>query len=264
MKKILITLFSFILSVATFAQEHVKGYYKKNGTYVQPYVRSSPDGNPYNNYSYPGNTNPYTGKVATGNPDTYIYNYYNKSGNYQSKYYVNDYTTLQAGEYLKLKEAQTTYINYAIYDKTDSYNGLLTIYSDKTVRILDKNNVFIKEVDNFNSAISDYSPVQNSSTNNTSTTYINPYFPNVSNATPANKPSSKSVLKRYSKIYIKDEDGNYTDKYMIVDYIDETVTKYTIYNHSNVEIGSISEYSDGEKFYYNANGTLLKHITAKK
>src|SRR5207302_1556306 len=141
-----------------------------------------------------------------------------------------------------------------------------TIYSDKTVRILDKNNVFIKEVDNFNSAISDYSPqtVQNSSTNNTPTTYINPYFPNVSKATPAIEPNSSSVLKRYSKIYMKDKDGNFTDKYMVVDFIDETVTKYTIYNHANVETGSISEYSNGEKFYYNANGILIKHITVKK
>jgi hypothetical protein len=58
---------------------YVHGYYRSNGTYVQPHYRSSPDGNPYNNWSYPGNTNPYTGKVAPGNPDTYLNNYYNRS-----------------------------------------------------------------------------------------------------------------------------------------------------------------------------------------
>ncbi len=61
------------------AAVRVNGYYRKNGTYVQPYYRSNPDGNPYNNWSFPGNTNPYTGKVASGNPDTYLNNYYNGS-----------------------------------------------------------------------------------------------------------------------------------------------------------------------------------------
>ena len=63
------------------AQKHVwvKGYYKSNGTYVQGHYRTAPDGNPKNNFSYPGNYNPYTGKTATGNPETYLRNYYNKS-----------------------------------------------------------------------------------------------------------------------------------------------------------------------------------------
>ena len=36
------------------AQVHVQGYYRSNGTYVQPYVRSAPDGLPYNNYGRGG------------------------------------------------------------------------------------------------------------------------------------------------------------------------------------------------------------------
>ncbi len=31
---------------------YVRGYTRGNGTYVQPHIRSAPDGNPYNNYSY--------------------------------------------------------------------------------------------------------------------------------------------------------------------------------------------------------------------
>jgi hypothetical protein len=58
----------------------VKGYTRKDGTYVAPHMRSAPDGNPYNNWSYPGNTNPYTGKVAPGNPETYLDNYYKRKG----------------------------------------------------------------------------------------------------------------------------------------------------------------------------------------
>jgi len=57
----------------------VSGYYRKDGTYVMGHWRSSPDGNPYNNWSFPGNINPYTGKVATGNPETYLKNYYKYS-----------------------------------------------------------------------------------------------------------------------------------------------------------------------------------------
>src|SRR5689334_20087517 len=45
---------------------HVRGYYRKDGTYVEPHYRSAPDGIPYNNYSFPGNYNPFTGKTATG------------------------------------------------------------------------------------------------------------------------------------------------------------------------------------------------------
>lgn len=52
----------------------VNGYTRSNGTYVQGHYRSNPDGNPYNNWSYPGNTNPYTGVTATGNPSTYLRN----------------------------------------------------------------------------------------------------------------------------------------------------------------------------------------------
>lgn len=59
---------------------HVNGYYRSNGTYVNGYERTAPDGNPYNNYSYPGNYNPNTGKITGGNPATYLNNYYSNSG----------------------------------------------------------------------------------------------------------------------------------------------------------------------------------------
>ncbi len=76
---IVITLIIFIgflgLTFDADAAVRVRGYYRKDGTYVQPHYRSNPDGNPYNNWSFPGNINPYTGKVAPGNPDTYLKNY---------------------------------------------------------------------------------------------------------------------------------------------------------------------------------------------
>jgi hypothetical protein len=78
-----IVLSLFVLLVpSTYIDAAVKvnGYFRKDGTYVQPHYRSNPDGNPYNNWSYPGNTNPYTGEVAPGNPDTYLQNYYDGLG----------------------------------------------------------------------------------------------------------------------------------------------------------------------------------------
>jgi hypothetical protein len=45
----------------------VRGYYRKNGTYVQPYRRSNSNWTRYDNYSTKGNINPYTGKKGTKN-----------------------------------------------------------------------------------------------------------------------------------------------------------------------------------------------------
>ncbi|GAB6127224.1 hypothetical protein [Humidesulfovibrio idahonensis] len=43
----------------------VRGYTKKNGTYVKPHMRSAPNGSKADNWSTKGNVNPYTGKVGT-------------------------------------------------------------------------------------------------------------------------------------------------------------------------------------------------------
>ena len=47
------------------AQTYVGGYTKKNGTYVAPHYRSSPNKTQRDNYSTYGNYNPYTGKKGT-------------------------------------------------------------------------------------------------------------------------------------------------------------------------------------------------------
>ncbi len=57
------------------AAVHVNGYYRKNGTYVRPHYRSDPDSSVTNNWSYPGNTNPYTGVTAGGSSYTYTNSY---------------------------------------------------------------------------------------------------------------------------------------------------------------------------------------------
>lgn len=44
-------LLGLLLSGIAFADVSVKGYYRKDGTYVAPHHRSSPDGDTSNNYS---------------------------------------------------------------------------------------------------------------------------------------------------------------------------------------------------------------------
>jgi hypothetical protein len=74
MKKILaVLIFFLIFANVAFAQVHVRGYYNSNGTYVQPHYRSSPDRNPYNNWSTQGNINPYTGQEGRRSYESFSY-----------------------------------------------------------------------------------------------------------------------------------------------------------------------------------------------
>jgi hypothetical protein len=47
----------------------VHGYTRKDGTYVAPHRQTDPDDSRRNNWSSKGNTNPYTGKEGTVDPD---------------------------------------------------------------------------------------------------------------------------------------------------------------------------------------------------
>ena len=74
MKKLLISLllgvfvFSILTPTGVEAASRVRGYIKKNGTYVAPHYRSSPNKSKFDNFSTKGNYNPYTGKKGTVNP----------------------------------------------------------------------------------------------------------------------------------------------------------------------------------------------------
>ena len=57
------------LSFSVMAKDvYVDGYNRKDGTYVEPHHRSSPDSSKNNNYGTEGNYNPYTGKEGTKSP----------------------------------------------------------------------------------------------------------------------------------------------------------------------------------------------------
>lgn len=68
MRTLALAFMAFALAAPALAQVHVKGYVRSDGTYVAPYVRTTPDRSIYNNYSTAPNVNPYTGKVGTVNP----------------------------------------------------------------------------------------------------------------------------------------------------------------------------------------------------
>lgn len=65
MKRIVVLALAAIFICSAAYAGHVNGYTKSNGTYVQGYERSSSNGTVQDNYSYKGNTNPYTGQQGT-------------------------------------------------------------------------------------------------------------------------------------------------------------------------------------------------------
>ena len=88
MKKILSIFFLVVFTLSLFfisskpveARVRVNGYYKSNGTYVQPYYRSSPNVYRWDNYSY------------KSYQPRYNSSYYNRSYNYNSPLYTPDYS----------------------------------------------------------------------------------------------------------------------------------------------------------------------------
>ncbi len=72
MKKLIIL--SVLLLASTASAKSVRGYWRDSNhdgvkdTYVQPYQRTNPNNNPFDNYSTKGNYNPNTGKEGTVDP----------------------------------------------------------------------------------------------------------------------------------------------------------------------------------------------------
>lgn len=69
MTKSLIAICMLMITGTVVAQNvYHEGYWRKDGTYVQPHYQTAPDQTRMNNYSTQGNTNPYTGQAGTVNP----------------------------------------------------------------------------------------------------------------------------------------------------------------------------------------------------
>jgi hypothetical protein len=69
----LITFIVSLFCADSFADNvHVKGYYRADGTYVEPHYRSAPNSTTSDNWSTIGNVNPHTGKIGTKIPNDVI------------------------------------------------------------------------------------------------------------------------------------------------------------------------------------------------
>lgn len=135
----------------------VSGYYRKDGTYVQPYFRTAPNHTNRDNFSTKGNVNPYTGKPGWIEPDskynTFHYNTYTykPSEREQSKtsipikYKDRTYVQDEHGNYscyLTKKDERT----YNIYDMKDKLILYLVINHRGDWRIFDSDMIYIKTI----------------------------------------------------------------------------------------------------------------------
>ncbi len=70
MRKLIFALIGVLMSASfAWAQDvYVRGYFRSDGTYVQPHYRSAPNNTVLDNWSTRGNVNPYTGQRGTKNP----------------------------------------------------------------------------------------------------------------------------------------------------------------------------------------------------
>ncbi|MCF6271378.1 MAG: hypothetical protein L3J41_16830 [Melioribacteraceae bacterium] len=160
--------FFFVLLISIqilFAQTNpshvrVSGYYRSNGTYVQPYFRTAPNSTNRDNFSTRGNVNPYTGKPGWIEPDnnyntlyynTYSYNPTKIKSNYAPvlslpiKYKNRTYVEDENGKYscyLTIKDERT----FNIYDMNDNLILYLVINHRKDWRIFDNNWIYIKTI----------------------------------------------------------------------------------------------------------------------
>jgi len=96
MRKIAIATCLWCLAFASFANEYVNGYYKRDGTYVEGHFKTSPNVTNHDNYSTQYNVNPYTDTTGSRAPD-YSPNAYNYgqgriiyTGPRGGQYYYND------------------------------------------------------------------------------------------------------------------------------------------------------------------------------
>jgi len=146
MKKLFILLI-VLLSIYNYSQVSVRGYYRKNGTYVQPHMRTAPNSTVTDNYSYRGNYNPNTeyNTSSSNNSQSTTYNYYNNSSstsNYDKEwvngYYRRDGTYVNG--YYRKKKTTMTSSNNSDY----VYNGNSNNYKNSTKKYVNTTNVNLR------------------------------------------------------------------------------------------------------------------------
>lgn len=59
---------AMVSTAANAGSNTVRGYVKRDGTYVMPHARTNPNATTHDNWSTRPNVNPYTGKIGTKDP----------------------------------------------------------------------------------------------------------------------------------------------------------------------------------------------------
>ena len=93
----------------------VKGYYRKDGTYVQPHYRTAPNSTNRDNFSTKGNVNPYTGKAGYITPDSKSYNYPNNTNSTTKSNSNNSYN------YYNSSSSSYNNYSYSLYKDKPTY-----------------------------------------------------------------------------------------------------------------------------------------------
>ncbi len=104
--------FVFLLSSTSFGYVSVDGYFRSNGTYVEPYVRSNPNGLKYDNYSYRGGDDLY-------NPSYYSSSY---SSDWDTPTWATDPSYFEGQNIYDSLHSFNSYNNYDYYNFDNSYS----------------------------------------------------------------------------------------------------------------------------------------------
>lgn len=145
------------IAQTNFNHVKVKGYYRANGTYVQPHYRTAPNSTINDNFSTVGNTNPYTGKPRWINRDNNYNTLYYTDYTYSSKSYKEPYISPKIKyldriyvedeygndtTYLKMLDKRT----FEIYNLKDKLILFLVINHRGDWRIFDTDGIYIKTI----------------------------------------------------------------------------------------------------------------------
>lgn len=121
----------------------VKGYYRKNGTYVRPHYRTAPNSTNRDNFSTRGNTNPYTGKKGWIRPDNSHPSTSNRQSSVQKrrKRYTDTGTSVvdkpkKVGKYPNGYVYATTKSNGQLWQKPSQIDVARSIPKNSFVRVL--------------------------------------------------------------------------------------------------------------------------------
>ena len=141
MKKLLIGIFFLLLSFTPLfnvdAYVSVKGYYRANGTYVAPHVRSNPNGLKYDNYGYKPSQGLYNSSYgtrgSTWDTPTYITDpsYYTGKSLYESNSYsVPSYTPTYTPTYTAPAYSYSGYSASAYKTISGGYSSYGIVFCD--------------------------------------------------------------------------------------------------------------------------------------